>query len=424
MIAKIGRSGNLFGALSYNHLKMQQGKGEILMTHNMVETHDGKYSVGQLTKSFEPYLLANQNTEKHTLHISLNPDPEDQVNDEQFKQIAQQYMEEMGYGNQPFVVFKHTDIARPHIHIVSVCVDENGKKISDKFEKIRSMKVCRELERELGLTDASQKKSLKSEKIYKPVNDQTGDIKNQIASVIRHLPAHYQFQSLGEYNALLSLFNITVEKVEGELHGNVKQGLLYFALDRKGKKVGNPLKSSLFGKYAGMDALEKQFDLCKTEMKDINLKNKLKSEITAVLQASKNEKSFINNLSKKGIDTCIRRNHQERIYGITFIDHTSKTVWNGSRLEKECSANAFNGYWNTKQKNKSPDKPRTPVNDFSKEYKNLGSETHPQFDFLHNNMPEILEAFGGLLPEIQNEDYDEIEFVHRMKKREKQKRNK
>jgi hypothetical protein len=80
------------------------------------------------------------------LHISLNPDPKDKVSDDKFREMAEQYMREMGYGEQPFVVFKHTDIDRSHIHIVSVCVDEEGKKISDKFEKMRSMNVCRELE--------------------------------------------------------------------------------------------------------------------------------------------------------------------------------------------------------------------------------------------------------------------------------------
>jgi hypothetical protein len=141
MIAKIGRSGNLYGALAYNQLKVENENGQILFANKMISGH---YSVAQLAQSFAPYLIANRNTEKHTLHISLNPDPKDKVSDDKFE-MAEVYAE-MGYGSQPFVVFKHTDIDRSHIHIVSVCVDEQGKKISDKFEKMRSMNVCRELE--------------------------------------------------------------------------------------------------------------------------------------------------------------------------------------------------------------------------------------------------------------------------------------
>ena len=169
--------------------------------------------------------------------------------------MAEQYMREMGYGQQPFVVFKHTDIGRSHIHIVSVCVDEEGKKISDKFEKMRSMNVCREMERKYGLIPATDKKHKRNDKIFHPLNYQKGDVKSQIASVVRHLPNYYQFQTLGEYNALLSLFNITTEKVEGELHGKVKRGLLYIPLNEKGEKVGHPFKASIFGKSAGLPAL-------------------------------------------------------------------------------------------------------------------------------------------------------------------------
>jgi len=234
MIAKIGRSGNLYGALAYNQLKVEKENGKILLTNKIIETASGHYSVAQLAQSFAPYLIANRNTEKHTLHISLNPDPNDKVSDDKFREMAEEYMQEMGYSEQPFVVFKHTDIDRSHIHIVSVCVDENGKKISDKFEKMRSMNVCRELERKHGLIPATDKEHKQNDKIFRPVDYKTGDVKSQIASVVRHLPNYYQYQTLGEYNALLSLFNITTEKVQGELHGKMQQGLLYIPLNEKG----------------------------------------------------------------------------------------------------------------------------------------------------------------------------------------------
>lgn len=200
MIAKIGRSANLYGALAYNNLKVEKENGKILFTNKIIETPSGKYSVGQLAQSFAPYLLANQNTEKHTLHISLNPDPKDIVNNESYREIALQYMNELGYGEQPFVVFKHTDIDRSHIHIVSVCVNENGKKISDKFEKMRSMKICRELEKKYNLIPATEKEQKNNDKIFKPVDYKSGDVKSQIASVVRQLPNYYRFQTLGEFN--------------------------------------------------------------------------------------------------------------------------------------------------------------------------------------------------------------------------------
>lgn len=427
MIAKIGRGSNLYGALAYNQLKVEKENGKILFTNRIIETSHGQYSVAQLSQSFEPYLIANRNTEKHTLHISLNPDPKDEVSDEVFKQMAEEYMREMGYGEQPFVVFKHTDIDRAHIHIVSVCVDEEGKKISDKFEKRRSMNVCRELERKYKLIPATEKEYKQNDKIFKPVNYQEGDVKSQIASVVRHLPKYYQFQTLGEYSALLSLFNITTEKVEGKLQGKPQRGLLYIPLNEKGEKAGNPFKASLFGKDAGLPALELHFEKCKTVLKDHPTKKTLKSAVTIALQSTTDELSFKRQLGELGINVVVRRNDTGRIYGMTFIDHNSRIVWNGSRLGKELSANTFNDYWNhnIKPEIKETNEPRPKVSQ-SNDMEDLFSEKpHQLFDFLNSHERHedgLIEAFGGLLPEAQDEDFEEQDFANKMKKKKKRTR--
>lgn len=421
MIAKIGRSANLYGALAYNNLKVEHENGQILLANKIIETANGQYSVAQLAQSFATYLIANRQTEKHTIHISLNPDPKDTVSDDKFRQIAEQYMREMGYGEQPFVVFKHTDIDRTHIHIVSVCVDEEGKKISDKFEKMRSMKLCRELEKQHGLIPATEKERNQNDKIFRPVDYKAGDVKSQIASVVRHLPNYYKFQTLGEYNALLSLFNITTEKIEGELRGKPQQGLLYIPLNEKGDRAGHPFKASLFGKDAGLPALELHFAKCKTDLKDHPTQKTLQSAVTIALQSTRDELGFKRQLGEQGINVVVRRNDAGRIYGMTFIDHNSKTVWNGSRLSKELSANTFNDYWNN---NIKPDLKEPAVQQpklsTSKDTDLPAEEPHHLFNFLNTSEKHedgFIEALGGLLPEAQGEDYEEQQFANRMKRK-------
>lgn len=432
MIAKIGRGSNLYGALAYNQLKVEKENGKILFINRMIETPNGQYSVTQLAQSFEPYLIANRNTEKSTLHISLNPDPKDNVSNKKFKLMAQKYMQEMGYGEQPFVVFKHTDIDRTHIHIVSVCVDEEGRKISDKFEKRRSMNVCRELENKYGLLPATDKRHLHNDKIFSPLNYQTGDIKSQIASVVRYLPKYYQFQTLGEYNALLSLFNITTEKVEAKLHGKMQQGLLYIPLKENGERAGHPLKASLFGKDAGLPALDLHSAKCKERLKNSGAKTILKAAITIAVQSTDNEKDFKKQLAEQGINTIVRKNDTGRIYGITFIDHNSKTVWNGSRLGKEFAANLFNDYWNHNIKPfiKESEKYHPKILQQNTSDGLPTKKLHELFDFLNKETPtfnteetRIIESLGGLLPETQGEDYEEQDFANRMKKKRKRKRD-
>lgn len=429
MIAKIGRGSSLYGALSYNQLKVDKENGQVLFMNKMLETPSGSYIVSHLLRSFEPYLAANRNTEKPVLHISLNPNPNDKVSDEKFKLIAQEYMQEMGYGQQPFVVFKHTDIDRTHIHIVSVCVDEEGRKISDKFEKVRSMKISRDLERQYGLTPIAEKEEKQDAGLlFQPVDHKKGNIKSQIASVVRYLPQYYQYQTLGQYNALLSLFNITVEKVEGELQGQIKKGLVYLALNASGEKASPPFKASLFGKGAGYKAQDKHFTKCKDLLKESKAIPIISEIIATALKSTGNELDFKKMLASKGINIVVRRNDAGRIYGVTFIDHHSKAVWNGSQLGKEFSANIFNDQWKDGKKSdfrliEEKDTGRDPLTSTDTD---RFCQTHNPFNFLDNpemtyasDLSELIEITGGLLPESQQENEETEPFVNRKKKKKK-----
>jgi len=429
MIAKIGRGTNMMGALSYNWLKVSAGKGAVLSTHKIIETPGGNHSMSQFYRSFEPYLIANKRTEKPVLHISLNPDPSDKVNDDNFQKMARDYMKRMGYGEQPYVVFKHTDTSRTHIHIVTTCVDRRGKKIPDTYEKFRSMDACRDLEQKYGLTPATEKQRTAESPIFQPLDHNAGDLKSQIAAVVRHLPKYYQCSGLGTYNALLSLFNITAEEVKGELHGRPKQGLVYFALKEKGEKACTPFKSSLFGKQAGQPALQEHFLQAKETMKTSPTKDVLRNTVEAAMYMTGTEADFKKQLLDQGINTVVRRTNEGRIYGITFIDHESRSVWNGSQLDKSLSANAFNDRWQAQLAVHDNNKVETAASlIFPRSDNNASSEdpkdTHQLFDFLDEKQPELtdialdlIEDFGSLLPESQGDDYEEQAFANRMKKK-------
>ena len=135
MVAKISHGASLYGALNYNHEKVERGTAEILSGNRMISDRLGLPSEDMRLAllSFENYLLANRNTEKPVLHIALSPAPEDKLDDKQLAELAQMYMQKMGYGKQPYITYKHGDTYNTHIHIVSVCVDEEGRKINDSF---------------------------------------------------------------------------------------------------------------------------------------------------------------------------------------------------------------------------------------------------------------------------------------------------
>ncbi len=415
MIAKIGKGSNMYGAILYNQQKVETENGAVLLLNKMPDTMNGRYSVAYFNKCFEPYLSANIKTEKTVRHISLNPDPKDTVNDEQFTEMAQEYMERMGYGNQPYIVFKHTDIDRTHIHIVSTCVGIDGKKIPDDYDHPRSMAICRDLEQKYNLHKATEQEQKQTDKIFKKVEQQKGDIKSQIASVVRHLPKYYQYTSLGTYNALLSFFNIIAEEIKGERNGEPVHGLAYFALNDKGEKASNPFKASLFGKDAGIAQLQKHFEQSKDKMKTNPARSVLKNTVELAIHTTNNEKEFKKQLAEQNIHTVVRRNDNGRIYGITFIDNGSRTVWNGSQLDRNLSANVFNDWWNnngSKPEQKTQDSPVSKTDTLD------DLPTKDLFDFIPQEHSANFDmGLFSLLSNAQGVDYEEEQFAKRMKKK-------
>ena len=344
MIAKISHGGSLYGVLAYNQIKVDELHADVLFGNRIIEPPgDNPYTIEHISRSFGDYLTANRKTEKPILHISLNPDPKDCVTEEQFIKLAEQYMQRMGFGDQPYIVYRHNDIGREHLHIVSVRVDETGRAISDSYEHERSMKVCRELEQQFDLTPAT-KKEWKEGLPLSPVDYDSGNLKGQLAGVIRPIAREWRFQSLGEYRAVLSLYGITVDEVKGEYGGREYHGLSYSATDKDGNKVGKPFKSSVFGKEAGIAALEKRMLSSAAWVKshkDIAADNA--ARIASAMQTAGRDRAlFERELMRQGIGVVFRTNDTGRIYGATFIDHADKTVFNGSRLGKEFSANVFN----------------------------------------------------------------------------------
>lgn len=212
------------------------------------------------------------------------------------------------------------------------------------------MAICRDLEQKYNLQKATEQGQKQTNKVFKPVKHKNGNNKSQIASVVRHLPKYYSFSTMGSYNALLSLFNVKGEEVKGERNGQPVNGLVYIALDENGNKISNPFKASLFGKDAGVAKLQKHFEKSKEKLKTSPIRSVLKHTVELAIHTTSNETDFKKQLTEQGINTVVRRNSEGRIYGMTFIDHESRSVWNGSQLDKNLSANVFNDWWNNGNK--------------------------------------------------------------------------
>lgn len=399
MVAKISARSSLFGALSYNHEKVEQREAKVLFGNRIVENIDSGYTMHGMMESFKPYLEANNRTEKPILHISINPHLDDKLTDAQLLEIGQKYMEHMGYGNQPYLIFKHEDLDRHHLHIVSINVDETGKKISNSNDFYKSKKITRALEKEYNLLPAERQKQSDNLPL-KRVDYKAGDVKKQVSNVAKAVIKDYHFQSLNEYRTVLSIYGVTVEEVKGEVRGKTYNGLVYSALNKKGEKVGNPFKASLIGKIVGYDALQKRITFSKQSIKNKAMYNSSRNIISPLLENKPSRKTFEKELAKNGISVIFRENDEGRIYGATFIDHQEKVVFNGSRLSKEFSANVFHSL-------------------FNENHKVEANYLLHDNNYFHEQNSEM-GSLGGLLDMEQHGDnYEEITFTNQMKRKKK-----
>ena len=343
MIAKISSTENLGGVLGYNFKKVEKGEASILLAAELYQSKEGRYTMEDVLADMEALIPKNCRTKKTVFHCSLNPHPDEKLSDERLTQIAKEYMEALGYGNQPYIVFKHNDIAREHIHIVSLRVDSRGQKINDKFEKRRSKKITDALERKYNLIPSS-KVSEKAVTETPKVDTTKGNIKEQVASVVRTVLKHYRFCSLGELNAILSAYNLAVEEVKTEYRGKRYDGLIYVPTDDKGNKVSTPIHASDIGRGVGYAAVQNKMQKSKQMVKP--LIPTIRRKVLEVMRTPPGTEGILRQrLEEQGLRVVIRKNENGRIYGITFIDDERGIALNGSRLGKGYAANKFNEYF-------------------------------------------------------------------------------
>ncbi len=416
MVAKINKGNNLFGALIYNNQKVENDLARIIHSNKVMQDKNGEHNMFLCNQSFAPFLAANRKTEEPILHISINPHPDDVLTDDQLIDIADEYMQKMGFGEQPYIVFKHEDIERKHIHIVSVNVDATGRKINDFNNYRHSKKIMQELEAKYNLHPADKIDYSEDVPRLKKVDYEIGNVKKQIGNNVKALMQSYRFTSLPEFRALLSLYNIGVEEVSGEARGKNYRGLVYSALDSEGNKVGTPIKSSSIAKSVGHAALIKKVSSSAKLIKENGLTKRVKPILDTAIKNYQNRKSFEAELLRSGISVVFRENEGGRIYGATFIDHENRAVFNGSKIGKAYSANVFHNLFQNTQENeplltsqetdskeeteavhlvlepdvttplKEREDPETPITDFSK---NMDRQNSDDADF--GGLPSLLE---------------------------------
>ena len=160
MIAKIVKGASFRGCVQY---VTEKDNATVLASDGVLLG-----SVGNIADSFDYQRGLNPRCSKPVGHIALSFKPEDKekLTDEMMAKIAREYMELMGIKDTQFILVRHHNTANPHCHLVYKRVDNNGRIISDKFERKRSEKIVKHLKDKYGLTYSDGKGQTKTERLH------------------------------------------------------------------------------------------------------------------------------------------------------------------------------------------------------------------------------------------------------------------
>ena len=345
MVARINTSKSISKALNYNEEKVKKGMAEMIYASGFIKAA-ARLNFFDKSRQFQRFISLNERTVTNTLHVSLNFDPTDAVSKENLVAISRQYMDAIGFGYQPYLVYRHIDAGHPHIHIVSTNIQKDGSRISmHNLGKNQSEKARKEIEIQFRLVKAGrtgQKESI-------PIKQLDGQkliygkqpLKQAISNVLRHVLNNYKFSSLPELNAILGLYNVNAYRGEKASRIYKMNGLTYRVLSSDGIPIGPLLKASGFYGKPTLAFLEKKF------IENLPLKTPHAKRIKVAIEYAFARMTratlplFMQELEKDQISTVLRKGKEEVIYGITYVDHKTKTVFNGSELGKEYSAKAI-----------------------------------------------------------------------------------
>lgn len=233
---------------------------------------------------FHSLSALNERSKKQAIHISVNFHPGDQLTDRQMTCIAAEFMQGIGFADQPWLLYRHVDAGHPHMHIVTTNIQPDGSRISNDLRApYHLMRICHRIETGHHLTEAlplpdqfGLHQPLSPEDCYRQhesavqhrVPDRLSKLrygerptKTAIAEVLDFVLLRYSFDSFEAYNAVLGLYHVRADRGREDSAMFENRGLYYRMIDQEGKKLGAPIKASDFHLPVTLNGLEHKYGL-------------------------------------------------------------------------------------------------------------------------------------------------------------------
>jgi hypothetical protein len=345
MVAVIHSGSSLRSALNYNEKKVQQQSATCLAAVNYPIDAD-RLTFNQKLNRLQYQADLNTRTKVNCVHISLNFDPSEKLPEEQLKEIADVYLQKICFADQPYLLYQHNDAGHPHVHIVTTNIKADGKRIElHNIGKNQSEKARKEIEIQYELVKAEDSKQRQAKNL-KQVNIERvqygrSETKKAIGVVLNTVFSNYKFSSLPELNAVLQQYNVLADRGSEDSRIFQNKGLVYRVVDKSGNKIGVPVKASDFYNKPTLSFLETKFLENETAKQPFRSRVKNTIDLAFIRQKELQLAGLTKVLEREGIDTVLRQNSEGLVYGITYVDHKTQCVFNGSDLGKQYSAKAI-----------------------------------------------------------------------------------
>ncbi|MGB8190460.1 MAG: relaxase/mobilization nuclease domain-containing protein [Chitinophagaceae bacterium] len=329
---KMGKSIN--GALNYNERKVRQGSAELIYASLFSRDID-EMGFSEKLLRFEKLNGLNEKSKTNTLHLSINFSPDDRLDTGLMQKLAADYMNRIGFGKQPFLVYQHNDTAHPHIHIVTTTIQANGKPIYlHNIGKRKSEPARKALEEEFGLIKAvgrqqGQAAALVADPL-KAAHYGKEETKRIVSNIVREVTGSYKYASLEELNAVLRKYNLMADPGAPGSRMQRNGGLVYSLLDKKGQKIGVPIKASSIYSQPTLRLLEKKFQ--QNKVKKVAGKTFTANAVNDAINDSTGMKAFFLSLRKNRMACHIAFGQEKKIQEVFFIDYKKRTVYTATEL--------------------------------------------------------------------------------------------
>lgn len=307
MIAKITSGNSFYGVAKYNDKKIKSGQAYILDSKRLYDV-----SPKGIDKTMNS--ISNDRIKKPVFHASLNFAKADapKLTDAKMTQIAQQYLKEMGYEKQPYILYRHQDTDHPHLHIITTRVDvESRKKIPDSFEGRKSKAITIELEKQYGLIVAT-------------TQDQT---KKEITQKVQLALRKGKPENLSFLNKQLAEMGTNIRARQRG------KDIVYYKVGENNRSIIKPLQAATF-KAEGLDqaSIRKVFKQNKID----RLYVKTVVENTIKDKTNLSPKRFAEALQQQGVQAQFRQGNK----GILNVQYRYKDhAYNGGTLDRNLSWN-------------------------------------------------------------------------------------